>query len=246
MLALLTLKEPIVIRSFRRCAVPGLTALALAIALLSLGACGATPKARDTTAMPQTGSRLEVRLVPGPHYTARRGFGPFGYTVQPQAAAWLETVDGRYLGTLFVTEKAKTRRWMAAPARGRPEALPVWEGLRNAEAEVVSAATAKGETRIASSLGSALPPGRYVVMLEVNRSYDWNETYTKSNSGVNGQPSLVYRAEVLTGSAAAEAAFNLVGQGAVDGADGIIHPVDAGITTALALYSAMTVRWLPE
>ena len=223
-----------------------LSILALASLAALSGGCAAGPSSRALVLGPGSGPRLELRLAPGPHYSARRGFGPFGYTVRPQVAAWVESPEGSYLGTLYVTARAERGDWRAAPERGRPEALPVWSRLRGAEAEAVSAATSPGETRAAAQLSARLPAGRYVVMLETNRSYDWNAAYPKESAGVNGQPSLVYRAEIDSSGPACEAPLELVGRGSVDGSDGEIRPGAEGITTALELFSSMEAAWLPE
>ena len=215
-------------------------------ALVLLGGCAAGPASRALVLGPGSGPRIELNLVPGAHYEARRGFGPFGYKVQPQVAVWLESPEGRYLGTLFVTDRAERGAWRAAPERGRPEALPVWSRLRGAEADAVSAATAKGETRVAARPAAGMPSGPCVVMLETNRSYDWNEAYPEAAAGVNGQPSLVYRAAIDAAGPARVADFELLGRGSVDGSDGEIRPGAEGITTALELFSSMKAAWLPD
>lgn len=93
---------------------------------------------------------------------------------------------------------------------------------------------------------SGVQPGRYVIMLETNRSYDWNKTYTKKNSGVNGQPSIIYRAELTIGSGLMTASFEPIGTGSVDGSDSRIHSGLHGIDTALQLFSSLHVTYLDK
>ena len=134
-----------------------------------------------------------------------------------------------------------------APAEGRPEALPVFGHLKAEAADGVSAATSKGETLHDAGLGAGLPAGRYLVWLEVNRSYDYNAAYPKAGAGVNGQPSIVYRAELdLGGPVASEARFSPVGTGSPDGGDGEVREGLAGIDSALELFSSLTVSYLPR
>lgn len=105
----------------------------LAIALLTtwLISCAGnsavqiTPKARIST-----GPRIELKLTPGPsyEYVMRTIFSK--YTVRPQVAVWIETMDGKYIGTLYATEAAVTGKFKMAPKKGRPEALPVWSGRK--------------------------------------------------------------------------------------------------------------------
>jgi len=110
--------------------------------------------------------------------------------------------------------------------------------------DAVSAPTAAGDTvAYGSDLAARLPAGVYVVKLETNRSYDWNNRYTKQNAGVNGQPSIVYRAELTLGGDRAEAVFQPFGTGSVDGSSGAVRDGLAGIDTALHLFSSLSVAY---
>jgi hypothetical protein len=172
------------------------------------------------------------------------GSFPARYTVQPQVAVWLENTEGEYLDTIYVTARAENRNWRMAPKEGRLEALPVWYHLKQGSADAVSSATTTANTvTYGSGIAARLPAGTYVVMLETNRSYDWNHRYSKNNAGVSGQPSLVYRAEITIGGDRTEARFTPIGTGSVDGTDGDIRPGLEDIDTALELFSSMTVSY---
>ena len=43
----------------------------------------------------------------------------------PQFAVWLEDMDGNFIRTLTVTERASRKNWIFGPKQGRPESLPV-------------------------------------------------------------------------------------------------------------------------
>jgi hypothetical protein len=86
-----------------------------------------------------------------------------------------------------------------------------------------------------------LPSGTYIVKLEVNRSYDYNDTYTRANSGVTGQPSLVYKCALDVGHGPRKGTFEPIGTGAVDGSDGAIRPGLGGVTTALRILAAAEI-----
>jgi len=220
----------------------------LVLAGLFLAACAGEPAAL-TEPKPGTlsGQRIELRLEPGPRYAKDMKALWVEYTVRPLVAAWIETLDGRYLDTLYVTELAVTRKYRAAPKQGRPEALPVWSARKSGAADAVSSPTTVGSAVVyGNGIASRLPAGTYVVKLEANRSYDWNGMYTKKNAGVNGQPSVVYRAELEIGSGPREARFEPIGVGSVDGSDGEVRPGLEGIDTALELFSSMTVRYLEK
>jgi hypothetical protein len=225
----------------------GIASAVLALAL-GLSSCAGDAEARQAP-LPgaQSGARFELRLEPGPEYSKDMRIAWFSYTVWPQVAVWLEGPDGSFIDTLYVTELAVSKDYTAAPKQGRPEALPVWTALKQGGADAVSSPTTVGNAvSYGNGLAARLPPGDYVVKLETNRSYDWNDIYTKKNSGVNGQPSLIYEAKLSVGKGPAMAGFKPVGTGSVDGSDGSMRPVLEGIDTALALFSTMEVAYLPE
>jgi hypothetical protein len=199
-----------------------------------------------TSGAGEAAAGFKLKLVPGPYYSKdMTAMLFFKYTVQPQVAVWLETTDGKYIATIYVTSAVVKKEYRAAPKEGRPETLPVWSALKKESADAVSAATVKEGAVEYESAGKSLPAGTYIIKLETNRSYDWNSTYTKKNSGVNGQPSVIYQAELTVGKGRQEAVFKPLGTGSVDGSDGKIKPGLDGIDTALELFSEMKIEYLP-
>jgi hypothetical protein len=225
--------------------------LTIAVVMTGLSSCASSREKHPEPKLGVTsGSRLSIDLVPGPYYEKKVNLVVYSYTVWPQVAVWLETAEGEYVDTLYATEVVVTGKYNAAPKTGRPEALPVWSAIvasakRPVDA-VTSPTTVGSDVRYGNDIVSRLPAGRYLVKLETNRSYDWNATYTKANSGVNGQPSLVYEAALDIGGSGATVPFVPVGTGSVDGSNGIIRKGIDGIDTALELFSAMTVTYFPE
>ncbi len=222
-----------------------MAAVATVLMVSLLAACAGEPRAvRKPDSGEQAGPRFALSLEPGAYYAKDMRAFLFSYTVWPQVAVWLEKPDGTFVDTLYVTELAVTGDYTAAPKQGRPEALPVWSHLPKKSMDAVSSPTTVGSTvTYGNGLASRLPAGEYVVKLETNRSYDWNASYTKKNSGVNGQPSIVYEARLTVGGERTEAKFVPVGTGSVDGADGNVRPELDGIDTALQLFSSMTVSY---
>ena len=47
---------------------------------------------------------------------------------EPQLAVWLEDEQGRYLKTLYVTQKASGLSWIFGPKEGRPESEDCGQG----------------------------------------------------------------------------------------------------------------------
>uniref|UniRef100_A0A7C3IJD0 DUF2271 domain-containing protein n=1 Tax=Gracilinema caldarium TaxID=215591 RepID=A0A7C3IJD0_9SPIR len=222
-------------------------ALYILISFVITACAGGEPAAQVLKPATVSGARIELHLIPGKHYSKDMNILIFKYTVQPQVAAWIESPEGRYLDTLYVTEAAATKKYRAAPKQGRPEALPVWFARKTGAVDAVSAPTALDTAvHYGNGIAARLPAGNYTIMLEVNRSYDWNETYSKKNSGVNGQPSVIYRANLEIGKRPKEVRFEPIGIGSVDGSDGNIRPNLEGIDTALELFSSLIVRYLEE
>jgi len=165
----------------------------------------------------------------------------------PQIACWIETEDGYYIDTIYVTSKAAKRNFLFARAIGRPEALPVWYHVQRSKPsniDAVTSATSASSSEHKSQSFDQLMPGRYFAMLEVNRSYDYNDQYTKANSGVNGQPSIIYRAEIEVGNTASTGEFVPIGVGSTNGSDSHIIPGLRGITTALRLIDKAEIKYV--
>ncbi len=222
--------------------------LAAALAAALTTGCAGGPEMLSVPRLgTRSGPRFTLNLEPGFHYAKDAQFLWYKYTVRPQVAAWLEKPDGTFIDTIYVTEIGMTGKYAAAPKHGRPEALPVWSHLRKEGADAVSSPTTVG-TRLVygNDIAARLPDGIYIIKLETNRSYDWNEMYSKKNSGVNGQPSIVYLAELAIGGEDTEADFVPVGTGSVDGSSGGIRPGLDGLDTALALFTTMKVSYQTE
>ena len=166
---------------------------------------------------------------------------------EPQVAVWLEDADGNYIRTLYVTSRAEKRSWIFSPKDGRPESLPVWycasgenpakSGGEKTALDAVSSATPKGGVIFGAEIDGEKS---YVLKAELNNSFDYNGFYTKKNSGVNGQPSVVYGAIIPAGFTQ-EIRLERLGTGSVDGSDGIIHSETENLTTAKNIISCIAV-----
>ena len=184
-------------------------------------------------------------LVQGPAYHQTAKFLVFNIPLYPQVACWIETEDGTYVDTVYVTSKVARKSWYAAPSSGRPEALPVWSHARNQSPVIdsITGATPAGGVHREALIASDAKSGVYIVKLEVNISYDYNERYTRSNSGVNGQPSVVYSGKLKLGGGQSDAVLAPLGTGSVDGSDGGITLGTQGITTALDLVTSAKISF---
>jgi len=195
-------------------------------------------QATNTKSIASAHGAMELIVEPGEHWLGKMKV--FIFTVQktPQMAAWIEDENGRYVETITVTNRSARQNWMSAPKEGRPEALPIWNHRRQKQSthdddlDAVSTATQKGSVEARVNTGALVGGNTYNVYLEINHSYDYNDHWTKDNSGVNGQPSLVYYAQFVAGQPN-RISLVLVGYGSVDGSDGNITGGLENFTSAL-------------
>ncbi len=213
------------------------------------------------------GRPLTVEVKAGASYA---GLGPevFGIklTTVPQMAIWIEDVNGQYLETLYVTKKGATGSYInelfSNEVIRRPEALPHWSyqrGVTTSDGLMVPSS----DEPLADALTGATPLHSYelntrvvsdaskiVVKLEVNRSFDYNETYSPtafpedpiySGSGHTAQPSLIYAGQVDLSGEERFTILTLVGRGHHSGAHGEIITDLSGVTTAKQLLDRVIV-----
>jgi len=186
--------------------------------------CCSTGKTKDESLGIQ--DKIELIIEPGENWLGKMKVFIFSVQKTPQMAAWIEDENGQYIATITVTNRSARNNWRSAPKEGRPEALPVWNHRRqnhsvNNDLDAVSAATQKGSVEARIDASVLADEKVYNVYLEINHSFDYNDHWTKDNSGVNGQPSLVYYAQFITGQQGRISLFP-IGYGSVDGSDGNI------------------------
>lgn len=171
---------------------------------------------------------------------------------RPQIAVWAETPDGDFITTLFVTYKSATQDWRGGNVR-RPGSLPYWSHRRGVKysdgyymptkdaplPDTMTAATPKQGFTLKSNLPANTDS--IVIFAEVNHSFDTNDAFPKKTSGVNGQPSAVYRAVVDCATLPATAAFSLAGYGSPDGSDGNLYTGTEKLTTGKDIVGEMSV-----
>lgn len=222
------------------------------------------PEKFEYTLVDLTGSedapKLDIFIKTGKAYQSKPQPLYFGitYTSVPQIAIWMETLEGQYIDTLYVTGKISDSSFGetdTGPVR-RPEALPHWShsrGIREADGYFAPAETNRDLDGISSATPktdylvslSAPRMGGYRLLLEVNRSYDFNEYYNEtrfpddpiySGDGSSGQPSLVYQA-TIDPDTPGKYLLTLAGRGHHSGADGVLYRDLENITTAKDILS---------
>jgi hypothetical protein len=207
-----------------------------AVILVTLFGCsGCNTEGKNHQSIISNG--IEFFVEPGEHWLGKMKVFIFSVNKTPQMAAWIEDNQGHYISTITVTNRSAKNNWRSAPEEGRPEALPVWtQKIQNSTAQIdsVSAATSKGAVDVQIDNGLLKNGQEYTVYLEINHSFDYNETWPERANDVNGQPSLIYNAKFAAGTSG-KIKLNQIGHGSADGSDGTIVQELNEMTTALTI-----------
>jgi len=214
----------------------------LAVMLSFIGCLGSNSGGQNIPSIVLNGTILTIE--PGESWQGRmKVFLFFSMKKTPQLAVWIENNQGNYISTLFATDKSVRNNWQSAPKEGRPETLPVWNYKRQnnfEQVDIISSATPKGAVNIQIDNTSLTDGQEYNIYLEINHSFDYNDYWTERNSGVNGQPSLIYHANFVAGVTDRINLFP-IGHGSVDGSNGnIINDLDS-LTTALTIINGVYI-----
>ncbi len=222
-----------------------------------------------TTNVGDEGIPIEIELRKGLHYESdpQPLFLGLTYTSVPQVAFWLEDLEGDYLTTIYVTQKVSNASFVSTDdifnTVSRPESLPYWAHQRgvnygdhsvmpatdNTDLDGMTGATPLGNYDIRSKLKTELR--QFKVMMEINRSYDFNDFYHKdkypndpiySGSGSSGQPSLIYSAAINLDHKKRTYIMQPIGHGHHSGENGNLYPELEGFDTALQLVKRVLVE----
>jgi hypothetical protein len=212
------------------------------------------------------GAKLEIAVNAGEYYTHNYRWGVFNLHLVPQMAFWLEDEKGIFVGNIYITYRSATSKWVGGKDIRRPAALPVWshkqgvqckDGLympdrEHSLSDAVTGATPKQSFTKGWSIPEGLPPWKYVIKAEVNNSFDYNERYQKDLpendpdfNAENGQPSVIYKGEMVFGPKGTKILLKLCGHGHPAGKDGKIYTDMRGITNAREIVRSIAVEYLP-
>ncbi len=171
-----------------------------------------------------------------PHVTVSLSYAD-GLKYAPSFAVWVEDEAGN-AATLFATDK------IATGLKNRPEALPVWTGLR--EADAASGATPKDKAGLTLNIPDEFAGKKLKIFVEANASYDYNDFYAEGleegaagYSGVNGQPSVVWTADMDTAQSGS-ATLEMTAAGDVLGAD---HDLNGTTNITTPVLTEVKVEW---
>ena len=206
-------------------------------AVIFFGCVGCNTEGKNTQSI--ISDSMELIIEGGEHWLGNMKVFIFSVRKTPQIAAWIEDEEGRYIATITVTNRSAKKNWRSAPQTGRPEALPVWNHRHSVKSslgdiDTVTTATPKNSVEAKIDKNLLINGNTYNVFLEINHSFDYNDYWTKDNSGVNGQPSLVYHTQ-FTAGVPCRTPLVPIGHGSVDGSNGDIVNGLENFTSALSI-----------
>ncbi|MFA5218106.1 MAG: hypothetical protein WC388_04125 [Bacteroidales bacterium] len=217
-------------------------------------------------------SQIETIILDGPvgQQSLQINLEKGRYHNHPTFALWIESLDGTYIKTLYVTRMLGTgiyghgainqEKWDTKPGpQQRPATLPYWLHKRSAALNVpllpstenpvtdaTIGATPAGAFRMESGLPATLD-GPFRILMEINQPWDWNEFWTNAlyddpDYRTSCQPSLVY-AGMLDPAQSGETIFlNPIGHGHFAGWDGRLYTDLRSITTAKDIIDFISVK----
>ena len=224
------------------------------ILTLMIVSCATSPVEQKTGTIDPGRPHLVITLVYNFEvYEKPAFFLPKSY---PTYAIWLKEKSKGSVITVYVTGKAGKGEWILADSR--PESIPVWYGIKSEEeaqsprtVDAVSGATPAGEAaEIVWPVPQNLVDKKIDVYIEANSSFDYNDYYNKQKdgpgySGENGQPSLIWHAELdLSASIPDGVTPEIVGHGHVLGLDHRIDPDVSKITTARETFEYIGIKYI--
>jgi len=201
--------------------------------------------------------KIVINIKAGDNYSHQHKIGLIKIHITPQMAIWLEDETGKYVDTIFVTEKSAKSSWGNVR---RPEALPIWShkrGVRYADGlympdrqnplpDAVTGATEKSSFVKTWTVPSSIKDGNYLLKVEVNNSFDFNQIYRDqlpknhpNYNSVSGQPSLLWEAMISVGEEF-KTNLRIVGHGHPAGQNGTVFSDLNEIDSALTIINSIT------
>jgi hypothetical protein len=190
----------------------------------------------------------------------------------PLMAIWVETPDGQFVQTLYVSESigkgvfqhgdASRGFWQAGEIQ-RPAALPYWahkRGIKNKEGLYLPTPTnpipdaytgpTPGQSFILNTKLDEPGLEKFILFFEINQTWDWNEFWTNNKFPddeeykTSCQPALVYSANIDLKNPKEAYEMKAVGRSHHSGANGNLYTDLETLTTALHIAEKIEVRML--
>jgi len=204
---------------------------------------------------------FDIKLIIGDKWIRKHPlfFGLTSIDSPPQFAIWIEDKTGKYIETIYVTEKIAKASWRGDnEGETRVYALPHWCFKRGKKVDSYFLPTKDNPVPDAYSGATPSSNSQYnykietqddlIIKFEVNHPFDYNKYYPedakkgdKNYSGIsNGQPSIIYSAQMPKGNIPVK--MTAVGCGSLLGTDGKIHNSLDKLTTAESIIKEIIIK----
>jgi hypothetical protein len=244
--------------------------VALVLFFLTGSLLGVAKESIIVTKPKERGRNIRLHMDAGEQWEHTFTAGSISIKTTPQIAVWIEDPDGNYIDTLYVTRRTATQKWRGKPGpyeeKGnirRKASLPYWahkRGVRYSDGlflptkkeplpDSVTAASPKESFQLRSCVPEAID--HFVLLVEINNSTDFNEYFNRDaapsdpafsgGSFGSGQPALVYRTSVQTGTDDNIYELELAGHSSPYGENGNLNTDVTRITTAKQIVDRITV-----
>jgi len=205
-----------------------------------------------------SGPAMEIEMIRGEGHN------------HPLMAIWVETTDGKFIQTIYVSESigkgvfpyadASRGFWMAGEIQ-RPAALPYWShkrGIKNDMGFFMPTPT----NPVPDAITGPTPGQNFIlhtklnepgldsinVLFEINQTWDWNEFWTNNRYPndeeykTSCQPALVYSVSIDLENPKGEYQMKAIGRSHHSGANGDLFSDLETLTTALHIAKEITIR----
>ena len=199
------------------------------------------------------GGKIEVTVKTGKFWNDKWPIFLFIHkTTTPQVAIWMEDMNGNFLETIYVSEKAATQGWIGIGNIRRKSSVPYWAHRRGVKykdgiylpvsddplPDALTGATPVADFSKNASYRDKIP-NAVKIFAEFNSSGNFNEHYPEGD--FFGQPSVVYSGVLNLTEPEGPQKLKLTGHGHPLGDNGELFADLGKLTTALYIVEEITV-----
>jgi len=199
---------------------------------------------------------MVIALEKGPQWSHTIRPEPFVIQIYPQLVFWVEDEAGNLIKTLYISgADGKFSKHASKKKMGSEffrECLPIWsDKVLSSHQELpssttpypdaVTSATPQSSFDVVTHLGHI--KSAITLYAEINKSGDYNASYTKENSDWNGQPSVLYSVDIADIRNGQSYALKPVGHSDVFQKSPVFKAGFENLDTALEMVSEIRVTF---
>jgi len=232
----------------------------------------------------QCSNQKKISHAPNPENVIKTNEGKEGLTIEltfqrgishnhPLMAVWTETMEGKYIQTLYVAQSIakgifnygdKSQNFWKPGEIRRPAALPYWshkrgiievDGLfvptaKTPMPDAITAATPKSDFLLISKANETTV-SQFRLLFEINQTWDWNEYWTNNKYPddkeykTSCQPSVIYSVDIDLNNLKDNYELKPIGHGHYSGKTGELFTDISTLTTALHIAEKITAKVTP-